>query len=357
MAVKQNHNKGRGATINPDGRFESQTREVFDDGWGSRDDEVAPLKTTLSRDQAKTVINYNNSPDVPFDRSINPYRGCEHGCVYCFARPSHSYLGLSAGLDFETKLFYKNDAASKLTRELAKSRYACQPITLGINTDAYQPVERKLKHTRSILEVLAGHKHPVTIVTKSALIERDIDILSAMAQQNLASVAISITTLDRSLARSMEPRAAAPQRRLQTIEALAKAGIPVGVLVAPVIPVLSDPEMESIIEQASRAGAQFAGYVLLRLPHEVKDLFKDWLNIHFPQKAAHVMNRVRDTRGGKEYDSTFGVRMRGAGWYAELIQKRFRLACKKFELNKRNIELDCAQFSVPAKSGDQLALF
>ena len=357
MATKQNYNKGRGATINPDGRFESQTREVFDDGWGNCEDDIASIKTTLNRDRAKTVINYNDSPDVPFDRSINPYRGCEHGCVYCFARPSHSYLGLSAGLDFETKLFYKEDAASTLVKELAKPRYTCQPITLGINTDAYQPVERKLQLTRRILDVLAKHKHPVSIVTKSALIERDIDILSKMAKLNLASVAISITTLDISLARLMEPRAAAPQRRLQTIEALTKEGIPVGVLVAPVIPVLSDPEMESILELASNAGAQFAGCVLLRLPHEVKDLVKNWLNTHFPLKADHVMNRMRDTRGGKEYDSTFGVRMRGTGLYAELMQKRFHLACKKFELNKKNIELDCSQFCVPLKSGDQLALF
>lgn len=320
--------KGRGATGNPDNRFEACTREEVDDGWGGLDAQVEPLRTTVQADTARTVIAYNDSPDIPFDRSINPYRGCEHGCVYCFARPTHAYLGLSPGLDFESRLFYKADAAALLRRELARPGYRCAPVALGINTDAYQPLERRLGITRQILEELREHAHPVTLVTKSALIERDLDILGDMARDDLVQVMISITTLDRELARSLEPRAAAPQRRLETLRHLSAAGIPAGVLVAPLIPVLTDAELETILGEARSAGACAAGYVLLRLPHEVKDLFKDWLARHRPLQAEHVMNRLRDCRGGREYDARFGSRMRGEGIFAELLGQRFRKASR-----------------------------
>ncbi|MBI5039700.1 MAG: PA0069 family radical SAM protein [Gammaproteobacteria bacterium] len=318
--------KGRGATGNPDNRFEAHTYERVDDGWGGLDMALAPLRTTVHVDTARTVIAYNQSPDVPFDRSINPYRGCEHGCVYCFARPTHAYLGLSPGLDFESRLFYKQDAAALLRRELARLNYRCAPIALGINTDAYQPLERRLGVTRQILDVLNECGHPVTLVTKSALIERDLDVLRELAQRDLVQVMISITTLQRELARTLEPRAAAPQRRLETLRHLADAGIPVGVLVAPLIPVLTDAELEAILSAAHAAGAREAGYVLLRLPHEVKDLFRDWLEAHQPLKAAHVMNRLRDCRGGRDYDARFGARMRGEGLFADLLAQRFRKA-------------------------------
>lgn len=318
--------KGRGATGNPDNRFESCSYEVVDDGWGSLDAPVEPLRTQVQLDTARSVIAYNQSPDVPFDRSINPYRGCEHGCVYCFARPTHAYLGLSPGLDFESRLFYKQDAASLLRKELSRPGYRCAPISLGINTDAYQPLERRLRVTRQLLEVLNECRHPVTLVTKSALIERDLDLLADMARQGLVQVMLSITTLNRGLARSLEPRAAAPQRRLDTLKRLSAAGIPAGVLVAPLIPVLTDAELESILNAAHAAGAREAGYVLIRLPHEVKDLFRDWLKAHEPLKAEHVMQRIRDCRGGKEYDARFGARMRGEGVFAELLRQRFRKA-------------------------------
>jgi DNA repair photolyase len=320
--------KGRGALSNPTGRFEALTKEDFDDGWDALDNYPAKVPTQLFVDTAKTVITYNQSPDIPFDRSINPYRGCEHGCVYCFARPSHAYLGLSPGLDFETKLFYKPKAPELLKAELSAKSYRPAPVALGINTDAYQPAERQLKLTRRLLEVLNDTRHPVSIVTKSALIERDLDLLAAMAKHDLIHVCLSITTLNPDLARRLEPRAAAPKRRLQTLATLAEAGVPVAVLVAPLIPMLNDSEMEAILQQSRDAGAMDAGYVLLRLPHELKDLFAEWLQTHEPLKAAHVMNRIYDSRGGKAYDSTFGVRMRGTGQYADLLAQRFRLAKK-----------------------------
>ena len=347
--------KGRGAVSNASGRFESQQHEEFDDGWSSPD-ESRP-KTQVQVDASHSVLTYNDSPDLAFDRSVNPYRGCEHGCVYCFARPSHAYLGLSAGLDFETRLFSKPDAAALLQAALRKKAYQCKTIALGVNTDAYQPVERKLEITRSVLEVLQKFRHPVSIITKSSLIERDIDILGEMAADNLASVTVSITTLDTLLARKMEPRATAPQRRLQTIRNLAEAGIPVSVLVAPVIPVLTDPELDSILLAAKKEGVQSAGYILLRLPLEVSELFQQWLNEHYPLKAEHVMTRVRDTRSGRDYDSRFGTRMHGTGEFAGMIAQRFALASKKLALNSHENSLNCGDFQIPLRNGDQLRLF
>ena len=323
--------KGRGALSNQTGRFEAHTNEAFDDGWDDPDKFSAKILTQLAIDSAKSVITYNQSPDVPFDRSINPYRGCEHGCVYCFARPTHAYYGLSPGLDFETKLFYKPNAPALLKAELAAKNYRPAPVALGINTDAYQPVERQLNLTRRILDVLHETRHPVSIVTKSALIERDLDLLGSMAQHGLIHVCLSITTLNPDLARRMEPRAAAPKRRLQTLTILAEAGIPVSVLFAPLIPMLNDNELETIMQQAKDAGALDAGYVFLRLPHELKDLFAEWLQTHEPLKAQHIMNRVYEARGGKAYDSSFGLRMRGTGQYAELLAKRYKLAIRKLD--------------------------
>ncbi len=348
--------KGRGAVSNDSGRFEANCRETVDDGWDSPVDEVRP-QTRVQADSTRSVLVYNQSPDLPFDRSVNPYRGCEHGCIYCFARPSHAYLGLSPGLDFETRLFSKPNAAALLDSELSKPGYQCQPLALGVNTDAYQPVERKLEITRQLLQVLQQFRHPVSIITKSALVERDIDILREMAGDRLISVYVSITTLDNELARRLEPRATAPQRRLQTIRALADAGIPASVLVAPVIPVLTDPELDSILAAASEAGARSAGYILLRLPLEVSELFQQWLREHYPLKAEHVMTRVRDTRGGKDYDSRFGTRLRGTGAFADMIAQRFALACKKLNLKPRDYTLNCAEFRTPERSGDQLDMF
>jgi DNA repair photolyase len=357
--MSSHHNqplRGRGAVDNPDNRYAEHAREAFDDGWGSLDEPAPPLRTELFVDASKTLINYNDSPDVPFDRSINPYRGCEHGCVYCFARPTHAYLGLSPGLDFESRIFYKPDAAALLRRELSRPGYRCAPIGLGVNTDAYQPAERSLGITRAVVEVLAEFGHPFSVVTKSALIERDLDLLAAMAERQLVQVAVSVTTLDRHLARTLEPRAAAPERRLETIRRLREAGVPVIVLVAPMIPFLNDHEMEDTLAAVREAGALDAGYVLLRLPHEVKDLFKDWLTAHVPLKAERVMNRIRDCRGGKENDSRFGARMRGEGEYAELISRRFRLAHRKLGFPGVDASLDCDQFKVPGRA-QQLDLF
>ncbi len=353
---KRNVIKGRGAVSNASGRFENQRREAFDDGWDQANEPARP-PTEVQIDSSRSVLVYNESPDVPFDCSLNPYRGCEHGCIYCFARPTHAYLGLSPGLDFETRLFSKPDAAALLENELRKPGYRCQTVALGVNTDAYQPLERRLGITRSVLEVLQAYRHPLAIVTKSALVERDIDILREMAADDLVSVNVSVTTLDAELARRLEPRAAAPRRRLRTIETLAEAGIPVSVLVAPIIPVLTDPELDSILTAARDAGAASAGYILLRLPLEVNELFQQWLQAHYPQKAAHVMTRVRDTRGGKDYDSRFGLRMRGSGAFADMIAQRFRLACRKLDLHPRDFELNTADFRVPPRSGDQLGLF
>ena len=350
--------KGRGAGTNESGRFETEKRMPFDDGWGSSEDEPARLATTLSVDATRTIIARNDSPDIGFDRSINPYRGCEHGCIYCYARPSHAYLGLSPGLDFETRIFYKPNAAALLRDELRKKGYVCRPIALGSNTDPYQPAERKLGVTRSILEVLREFHHPVTIVTKGALIQRDIDILSDMAREKLAVVTVSVTTLDRDLARTMEPRAATPERRIETIAALSKAGVPTGVLSAPMIPALNDREMEAILGRAREAGASVAGYTLLRLPLELKALFKEWLETHQPQKAAHVLSLVAQCHGGKIYDSAWSKRMVGGGPYAEMLAARFDRACRKLGYSPRSTHmLDTSRFHPPAQKGDQLALF
>jgi len=347
--------KGRGAASNASGRFESQQREAVDDGWGTLDEPAPPLRTRVEVDSARSVISYNSSPDVPFDRSINPYRGCEHGCVYCYARPTHAYLGLSPGLDFESRLFHKPDAAQQLERELAAPRYRPQPICLGANTDPYQPVERGLRVTRRILEVLHRCDHPLRIVSKGALIERDLDLLADMATRNLVCVSVSVTSLDRQLSRRLEPRAAAPERRIQAIRRLAQAGVPVRVLIAPIIPALNDEHLEAIMQQAREAGASGAGYVLLRLPLEIRDLFVEWLQTHYPLRAEHVMARVRDSRGGKDYDATFGARMKGTGLFAELLAQRFRLAAKRLDFAPEP-ELDCTLFRPPQLPGQQLSL-
>ncbi len=352
--------KGRGAVISPDGRFDAWRREAADDGWWDDGDEAVSPATELILDTARSVITYNSSPDIPYDRSINPYRGCEHGCAYCFARPSHAYLGLSPGLDFETRIAYKADAADCLRRELAKPGYVCRPVALGINTDAWQPVERRLRVTRGILEVLVETRHPVTIVTKSALILRDLDLLSEMASGNRVQVALSITTLDADLARAMEPRAPTSQRRLSVIAALAAAGVPTAVLVAPLIPALSDHELENILAAAREAGATSAGYILLRLPHEVKPLFRAWLDAHRPGRAEHVYSLMRQLHGGREYDSTFGQRQRGSGPLAEIIAQRFRLATRRLGLDAPALPLDAAGFRPPlvrSSPAPQMTLF
>jgi DNA repair photolyase len=342
--------KGRGASSNSVSRFERHGREAWDDGWGSLDAELPPLRTEVAVDATRSILSYNDSPDIPYDRSINAYRGCEHGCIYCYARPSHAYLGLSPGLDFESRLFVKPQAAQLLRKELARPGYHCAPIALGSNTDPYQPIEREYRVTRQILEVLLECRHPVTIVTKSALIERDLDLLSELAAQRLVQVALSITTLDRTLARAMEPRATAPQRRLETIATLAAAGIPTAVMTAPIIPALNDSAMESILEAARAAGARSAGYVLLRLPHELAKLFEQWLRLHLPLKAEHVMSLIRQSRGGKSYDPAFGSRMTGQGPFADMIAQRFRLAVKRLGLD-RWTELDTRAFTPPRDAG------
>ena len=350
--------KGRGATDNPEGRFESLDRETVDDGWDRPlEEEPSRPPTTVTSEQARGIITRNASPDLPFNLSINPYRGCEHGCCYCYARPSHAYLELSPGLDFETRLFAKDNAAQVLREELAKPGHEVEPIAIGVNTDAYQPIERERRITRQILELLAQCEHPCTLITKNALIERDLDLLAPMAQKNLVQAFVSVTTLDHELARRMEPRASAPRRRILTIERLAAAGVPTGVMVAPVIPFLTDAELEAILEAARRAGGQSAGYVLLRLPWEVKDLFESWLEHHYPLKAAHVMSRVRAMRGGKDNDPNFGSRLRGEGLFAQVLAKRFEVACARLGLNReRRRGLDCSRFK-PPKTGPQMALF
>jgi DNA repair photolyase len=349
--------KGRGAASNVDGRFEPYRHEADDDGWGEPE-ATSPVRTTVAIDRARTIISHNESPDIPFEQSINPYRGCEHGCVYCYARPSHTYLGLSAGLDFESRLFTKPNAAALLKQELRAPGYKPSPITLGANTDPYQPIERRYRVTRSILEVLAACEHPVVIITKSARIEQDLGLLAAMAQKSLVQVFISITTLKAELARRLEPRASAPARRVQALRALSEVGVPVGVLVAPVIPVITDGEIESILEAARAAGARAANYALLRLPHEIKDLFKEWLSEHAPLAATHVMARLREARGGKENDPRFGSRMRGEGAYADMIRHRFRLARDRLGLRGRDMaDLDVTRFRPPSASGDQMSMF
>ena len=340
--------KGRGAGINPEGRFEHETRTAFDDGWGhAAEDELPPLKTTVTIERAKSIISRNASPDVPFTQSINPYRGCEHGCIYCFARPTHAYLGLSPGLDFETRILFKPEAAKLLAAELASPKYRCDVVAMGTNTDPYQPVERDLKITRSILKVLSEFNNPVGIVTKNHLITRDIDILADMAKRNLAEVFLSVTTLDKTLARDMEPRASAPHRRIEAVRALSAAGIPTGVMTAPMIPGLNDHEMEAILEAATEAGATRAGFTVLRLPLEIKDLFDEWLRANRPDRAEKVLSLVRQLRGGALYQAEFGLRMKGEGPIAQLLGARFSAAVKRLGLNRVRYRLDTQRFAVP----------
>jgi DNA repair photolyase len=347
--------KGRGTATRTANRYQSLVAEAVDDGW-PRDDNVGDgVNTELIPDPARSVISYNKSPDVPFDRSINPYRGCEHGCIYCYARPTHAWLDLSPGIDFETKILFKAQAAELLRGELARPGYVPLPMGLGTNTDPWQPAERKLKITRSILEVLDAFNHPITVVTKSAGIERDIDILARMAARGLCLVHVSVTSLDPGLSRKLEPRAASPFRRLKTVERLAAAGIPAGVIVAPVIPFLNDGDVEAILENARSAGARYAHYILVRLPLEVSPLFREWLDLHYPLKATHIMNRIRDTRGGEDYQSEFGTRRRGSGIYAEMLAQRFGRARRRLGFSKEP-DLDCGSFRDP-DAARQLPLF
>src|SRR5579871_1699166 len=348
--------RGRGARSNASGRYERETRVLVDDGWTTADEQPPALKTEVLRDSSRTIITRNASPDISFDRSINPYKGCEHGCVYCFARPTHAYLGLSPGADFESRIFAKPNAADLLAKELSAPGYVPKVIAIGTNTDPYQPLEKKMRVTRSILEVLKAFHHPVGIVTKSPLILRDLDILAPMASEGLAKVALSVTTLDRKLARMMEPRAGTPTRRLQAIKALADAKVPAGVMFAPAIPALNDSEMEAVLGAAAEMGATTAGYVLLRLPLEIKDLFREWLETHAPDRARHVMSLIRQMRGGKDYDSQSHTRMKGTGAYAEMIARRFHMAVKRYGLNRDSRPLTLAKFKRPERAGDQLRL-
>jgi DNA repair photolyase len=347
--------RGRGALSNKSGRFEILSRDLADDGWGSLDG-LEAFKTNIHIEKARSVITRNDSPDIAFDRSINPYRGCEHGCAYCFARPTHAYLGYSPGLDFETEIFAKEGAAQALERELSAPGYVAKTLAIGTNTDPYQPVEKRLRVMRSLLEVLSRANHPVGIVTKSALVARDIDILAPMAEKGLVKVAVSVTTLDPVLAGKMEPRAAAPHKRLETIERLAAASIPVSVMVAPVIPVVNDAEIETILTRAYAAGAREAGYVMLRLPLELRELFSEWLVNHFPDKARHVLSLVRSTRDGKLYDASFGKRMTGAGPYAWMVGRRFEIASTRLGY-RAGAKLRCDLFAPPRRGAEQLALF
>jgi DNA repair photolyase len=354
--VRSELRRGRGARSNHSGRFEAERRESFDDGWEGLGD-LDVFKTGVKEEAARTIITRNESPDISFDRSINPYRGCEHGCIYCYARPTHCYLGHSAGLDFETKLYAKMNAASLLERELAHQRYDPKLIALGTNTDPYQPIERERGVTRSILEVLERTSHPVGVVTKSALIVRDIDILQRMAERGLVKVLLSVTTLDRRVARAMEPRAATPEKRFEAIRKLSDAGIPCGVMAAPIIPGLNDPEIESILDAAYAAGAREAGYVLLRLPLELKEIFREWIATEFPDRAQRVLSLLQSMHGGKDYVAEFGMRQRGSGPYADQIAKRFRLAMKRLGYNAQRQELRSDLFQAPVLAGQQMALF
>ena len=354
--------RGRGATLNPASRYDAASAAPFDDGWETLNADFAelpPLPTTLTRDATRSVISWNQSPDIGFDRAVNPYRGCEHGCVYCYARPTHAYLGHSPGLDFETKLLYKPEVGELLEKELRKTGYVARTLALGSNTDPYQPVERTLRLTRSVLQVMDRFNHPVSIVTKSAGVLRDIDVLQSLAKRNLVRVYLSVTTLDPALARVMEPRAATPSRRLQVIAELSRAGVPAAVLAAPMIPGLNDAELERILEAASKAGAELGAYVLLRMPLEIKQLFEDWLHTHFPDRAKHVLELIRQTRAGALNDSRFGQRFTGTGVYADLLARRFTRAARQWGLEKRP-ELDCSLFAVPGgnvKVEAQLSLF
>jgi DNA repair photolyase len=355
--VERERRRGRGAQSNAVGRYEPHAREGFDDGWQSLED-LPPFATTVGIDTARKVITRNDSPDIPFDRSINPYRGCEHGCIYCFARPTHAYMGLSPGLDFESKLFAKPDAHELLERELAAPSYSPRVIAIGTNTDPYQPIEKRYEVMRRILTVLERVGHPVGIVTKSALVVRDIDILARMARRNLVKVAISVTTLDAKLARVMEPRAPTPTRRLDALRELGKAGIPIRVMMAPVVPAINDAEIERILEAAASVGVTGAGYVILRLPLEVRDLFREWLTANFPDREKHVFTLIRQMRGGKDYDAKWGERMTGAGPYAEMIRMRFEAACTRLGLNKQQLPLTTEHFRPPPRGGgEQLSLF
>ena len=355
LRIDSERRRGRGAGMNPSGRFEAESRHVYDDGWETIED-LPPFKTEVQIEKPRVIITRNESPDISFDRSINPYRGCEHGCVYCFARPTHSFMGLSPGLDFESKLFAKPDAARLLDKELSKDGYQPRTIAIGTNTDPYQPIEKQYRIMREILEVLEARGHPVGIVTKSALVTRDIDILSRMAERGLAKVALSVTTLDRMLARTMEPRASTPTKRLEAIRQLSDAGIPASVMVAPIIPGLTDQEMERILDSARAAGAREAGYVILRLPLEVSPIFKDWLLRHYPDRYRHVISLIRSMRDGKDYDSEWGKRMKGAGPYAWQIGRRFEITAKRLGLNVERRTLRTDQFVAAGKDQVQLTL-
>ncbi len=348
--------KGRGATLNLEGRFARAAHTRDDDGWGVLDEPLPSLETIVRADAARSIVSRNTSPDVGFSASVNPYRGCESGCIYCFARPTHAYMDLSPGIDFETKLFYKPNAAALLRDAFRKPGYEPTPIALGINTDGYQPIERKYGITRACLEVMCEFRHPVAIVTKHALVTRDVDLLADLARDDLVQVMFSVTSLDPEIKRTLEPRAAGPQARLRAMRTLAVAGIPTGVMVAPVIPAINDHEIEAILEAAREAGAQSAGYVLLRLPHELKEIWQEWLQLHHPDRAAHVMSLVRQMRGGRDYDSNFGTRMRGEGPFADLIEARFRRARRQLGYG-RMPPLRTDRFRAPATPGDQGELF
>ena len=350
--------RGRGAVRNVPGRFERFPVTPFDDGWGNLDEPAPKIETTITGEAARTILTTNDSPDIPFNRSINPYRGCEHGCSYCFARPSHAYLDLSPGLDFETRIFSKPNAAALLRQAMRKPSYRCETVALGTNTDAYQPVERRLRITRAILEALAEFRHPVVVVTKSNMVVRDLDLLAPMARERRAAAFVSVTTLDRTLARRMEPRAPTPERRLEAIRTMSRAGVPVGVLASPMIPGLNDHELENILEAAAEAGAVRSSYLLLRLPHELKRVFVDWLESHYPSRAGRVLARIRDLRDGALNDPRFGSRMRGEGILADLLQRRYEVASRRLGLGERTeLRLDCSGFRVPPQTGDQGRLF
>jgi DNA repair photolyase len=349
--------KGRGAASNTEGRFETVCKQAEDDGWFRESEEVRP-PTQVTEERARSIISHNDSPDVSFTSSINPYRGCEHGCIYCYARPSHGYLNLSAGLDFETKLFAKTNGPEQLRAELAKPGYVVDPITIGGNTDPYQPIEKRYEVTRGIIRVLAETGHPFNLITKNAMVERDIDLLADCAKRNLVHCFVSVTSLDNQLSSRLEPRASAPHRRIAAIRALTEAGIPCGVMVAPIIPMITDKDMEEILALARAAGARAAGYVLIRLPHEVKDLFREWLEVHYPQRAAHVMSLINQMRGGRDYDSAWGRRMRGEGVFAQLIERRFTTARARLGYDDEpRLDLDRKAFVAPRKPSPQGELF
>ncbi|MFA0810603.1 PA0069 family radical SAM protein [Microbulbifer epialgicus] len=360
MSDKENSlrlHKGRGATSNITGRFASHSSILENDGWQTEPEPLERLPTEAIEEKAKSIIATNQSPDIPFTQSINPYRGCEHGCIYCYARPAHSYMDLSPGLDFESKIFFKPNAADLLKKALRRPNYQCSPIALGANTDPYQPLERGKEITRALLQVMQQFAQPVTIVTKSQLILRDLPILAEMAQDNLAQVAVSVTTLDKALKRKLEPRTAEPATRLRTIEQLCKAGVPTAVLAAPIIPALNDCELESILKAGRDAGAERAAYILLRLPHEVAPLFREWLSVHYPQRAKHVMSLVQQSRGGQDYQSDFSQRRTGSGVFAQLLRQRFIVTIKKLGLNHRRLSLNCSLFQPPPQAGEQQSLF